>query len=135
MPVNWYGKQFTVVIREGAFENMVAAGMILRDNVAQTLNTSGKVYTTKTTRTGKVRKKLTGYKGSTPGGPPNKKSGRLYRSTYLRTKKKKGGSVRVGARGNLMQYGTKFIQPRPWLSIAFQKSQARMAEALVRPIN
>jgi len=133
MPVSWYGKSFTDQVKKGSMALLVEAGDVLRDEIRMVLSTPGKVYAQVTSKTGKVRKKLVGRGRSRPGEPPRKQTGRLLRSAYRRINRKRL-SVRVGARGSLMQYGTKFVKPRPWLSLAMKKAELRMKLILARKV-
>jgi hypothetical protein len=137
MPVSWYGNQVRATIRKGIKKNVNDAGMLLKRELKAVLSVPGRTVTyVKAKKSGKIRKKLgkIGSVRSRPGEPPRKQTGRLARSVYKRNKK--NGAVRVGARGNLMEYGAAGanVLARPWLAPTLERLKPALAEILSRPI-
>ena len=89
-------------------------------------------------QTGKGRK----YKGqpttaSAPGQPPAAQTGTLRRSVQIDDTNAKGDNptARVGtnlAYGRYLEYGTKRIAPRPWLSTALRKTVGDIPGVMAR---
>jgi len=71
-------------------------------------------------------------KPSSPGSPPNKQSYDLANSIEI---KKAGTTIAVGSEVDhaaYMEFGTRYIEPRPWLKPAYRKNIDAIKTKLTR---
>lgn len=133
MSFEWNDAELRLDVRANTRKNLTAAAGVLATDVKSALNVMGRSKETITTKSGKTRTKL-GKKGevvSQPGEAPRRQSGRLWRSVKKRVK---GMKARVSAAGNLFEFGTKHMAPRPFLRTTLEKDKNKLADILTTPL-
>ncbi len=76
-------------------------------------------------------------RASLPGEPPRKRTGENLRNTIGTEKGNKSGTIwRVGTRGESrigfwLEFGTRFMKPRPWLRPALKQNRQRLKRIFI----
>lgn len=125
--IAWYGENFLRMTTAELQKGFTKAGVYFTSKTRGYLNTSQPYQRTK--RTGRH----IGLAPSRPGEFPRKLSGQLQRSITWTLDKKKL-VLTVGS--NLQEYpsmletGTRFMRPRPWLTLAFAKEKNKIGRTI-----
>lgn len=126
----FHTKEVVKSIEHGAVKKMLEAVNVVRNTTLETLSgsRSGRVY--------KVPGTQREYMASSPGQPPAQRTGRLRQDVRTAVEAEKGtvtGMVGTDLDyGKHLEYGTRTIEPRPWLRISFEKALPKIKEILSR---
>ena len=125
--IRWYGADFMGMVHSELVKKFTRAGVSFVSATRGYLNTS-QSYTR--TPSGKH----IGLAPSLPGQFPKKLSGQLQRSvTWSLDQKKMVLTVGSNLAGypQMLQTGTRLMQPRPWLTLSFARERDKLGKLIV----
>lgn len=136
--LDWHGKEYRQRVRRTVSQNLDAAAITLADGIVGSFGSSGVTGT----RSG-ATKAQRGANRSKPGGPPNVDTGHLKRNVGYDTPTGKplvrrvgtgiGGKESVGY-AMWLEFGTRKMEPRPFLRPMLLRMRTRIRGLLTRPM-
>lgn len=142
MTMRWYGQKFQRDLATEERKRLERAAMVVEREAKKLLSVSG------TGRRGKggvvvraiknARNRVYGAFPSAPGEPPHKQTGRLRAGVTHEVLLWGLGRLiaRVGTNipyGKHLQFGTRFVKPRPWLDVALKRTTVQVRQILGAP--